>query len=383
MIRKTLSNALSLFPLGKIMVFESHPDYADNTYPVFQELRKRLPNYKMIWYVSKMTSKVDGVDDLLYFDDQSFINKVKAIYYKCFSKVFICSHRGIKKYRNDQLSLFLTHGSITKKTKGIYEPGTLVDFVSVQSHFFDKLTEEEFGAKTEQLIQLDFPRCDYFFKGDKTIDKQLKALGVNGKFLVWLPTFRKQQTSGRNAHSEQFEKMGIPLVYSEEMLQELDEFLTKRNIYIIYKPHPVHEIPTKTSGQLKNMRIISDDNLRILGVQLYQLLAFSEALITDYSSVYFDYLLLNRPMATTLDDVDCWKKGNGFAFDLEELYAKTNESLYTLDDLFRFIEEVVIGKIDTRENERLKMRDLANIYKDGNSAQRVADFVMDKIRSAW
>jgi len=110
------------------------------------------------------------------------------------------------------------------------------------------------------------------------------------------------------------------------------------------------------------------------------LLAFSEALITDYSSVYFDYLLLNKPMATTLDDVDCWKKGNGFAFDLEKLYAQTNESLYTLNDLYGFIEKVVAGEDDAREDERLKMRNLTNIHKDGNSAQRIADFVIDKIQ---
>ena len=379
-MRKVFVKILCLFPLKRIMVFESHPDYADNTYPAFRELRKRLPDYKMIWYVSKTTPKIDGVDDLLYFDDKSFINKIKSIYYKCFSKAFVCSHRGIKKYRKDQLSLFLTHGSITKKTKGIYEPCTLVDYAIVQSHFFDKLIEEEFGAKPKQLIYLGFPRCDYFFKKNETIERQLNAIGIKGKYLVWLPTFRKQQTSGRDAHSEQFERMGIPLVYSENMLRELDEFLSTNNVYIIYKPHPEHEIPTKTSGQLRNMRIVRDDDLRVIGVQLYQLLAFSEALITDYSSVYFDYLLLNKPMATTLDDVDCWKKGNGFAFDLEKLYAQTNESLYTLNDLYGFIEKVVAGEDDAREDERLKMRNLTNIHKDGNSAQRIADFVIDNIQ---
>jgi CDP-glycerol glycerophosphotransferase (TagB/SpsB family) len=128
------------------------------------------------------------------------------------------------------------------------------------------------------------------------------------------------------------------------------------------------------------MRIIRDSDLQSIGIQLYQLLAYSEALITDYSSVYFDYLLLDRPMATTLDDVDCWKKGNGFAFDLEKLYAETNESLYSLDDLFRFIDEVVIQGKDTHEEARLRMRDLTNIHKDGNSAKRVAGFIVERLK---
>lgn len=380
MKHKFFEKVLSLFPLKNNIIFESNPDYSCNTFPVFCELKCRLPKYKFVWYTKKSTPMVNGVDDVVYNDDKGVFNRMKLLYYKWFSKVLICSNIGIKKQRKDQLSICLTHGSVTKRTKGMYEPGVFVDYISVQSHFFDKLTEEECGASPNKFIYLGFPRCDYFFEKNDAVCKQLEKIGVKGKYIVWLPTFRKQTISGRDAHSKQFESMGIPLVYSEQMLKELDDFLVKKDIYICYKPHPVYEIPTKTCEGLRNMRIIRDNDLQSIGIQLYQLLAYSEALITDYSSVYFDYLLLDRPMATTLDDVDCWKKGNGFAFDLEKLYAETNESLYSLDDLFRFIDEVVIQGKDTHEEARLRMRDLTNIHKDGNSAKRVAGFIVERLK---
>ncbi len=379
MKHKFFEKVLSVFPLKNIIIFESNPDYSCNTFPVFCELKDRLPDYKMVWYAKKSTPIVKGVDDVVYRDENSLLNRLKLAYYKWFSKVLICSNTGIKKQRIDQLSICLTHGSVTKKMKGLYESGKCADYISVQSHFFDKLTEEECGASSNKFIYLGFPRCDYFFEKNDAIYDKLQKIGVKGKYVVWLPTFRKQAVSGRDAHSKQYESMGIPLVYSEEMLQKLDDFLVEKDIYVCYKPHPVYEIPTKTCEGLRNMRVIRDGDLQNIGIQLYQLLAHSEALITDYSSVYYDYLLLNKPMATTLDDVECWKQGNGFAFDLEKLYAETNESLYTLEDLFGFIEEVVIGGKDTREEARLKMCDLTNMHKDGLSAQRVADFVMERI----
>lgn len=374
------SNVLSLFPLKDVVVLESNPDYSCNTYPVFLELRKRLPNYKMVWYLSKSTKKLEGTDDVVFYDDDKLPNRIKFAYYKYFSKAFVCCNRAIKKKRNDQLSLYLTHGSITKRTKGYHEPGSKVDFIHVQSHFFDKLIEEQYGASPEKFVYHGFPRCDYFYQDEADdLVSRLEQLGVKGSFIVWLPTFRKQKISGRDAHSKQYESMGIPLIYTEKALTELDAFLAKNKFYIVYKPHPVYEIPTRVVDKLSNMIIIRDDDLKKAGLQLYQLLAKSSALITDYSSVYFDYLLLNKPIATTLDDVECWKNGNGFAFDIEKLYKETNELLYCEEDLYKFVNDVVIGGKDTHKGDRLKMCELTNMHQDGGSTTRTVNFILEKI----
>ena len=76
-MNKVFLKLVSLFPLKNMMVFESNPDFADNTYPVYCELRRRLPDYKMIWLIQKDTPIIDGVDDVFYYADKSLLNRFK------------------------------------------------------------------------------------------------------------------------------------------------------------------------------------------------------------------------------------------------------------------------------------------------------------------
>ena len=48
------------------------------------------------------------------------------------------------------------------------------------------------------------------------------------------------------------------------------------------------------------------------GLSVYALLRNADALITDYSSAYFDYMLLNRPIAFTVEDIEEYRKRSGF-----------------------------------------------------------------------
>jgi CDP-glycerol glycerophosphotransferase (TagB/SpsB family) len=102
-------------------------------------------------------------------------------------------------------------------------------------------------------------------------------------------------------------------------------------------------------------------------------------LISDYSSVYFDYLLLDRPIATTVDDKEQWKEGEGFAYDVESIFKKTTEQIANLDELYAFIQNVIIDGNDEKQKARQEMCKQTIINRDGNSAKRVADFVMEKI----
>ena len=129
---------------------------------------------------------------------------------------------------------------------------------------------------------------------------------------------------------------------------------------------------------MSNIRIISDQDLADRGLQLYEVLAGSSALITDYSSVYFDYLLLNRPIATTTDDMEAWKQMTGFAFDLDAFYDRSTTRCPDLDALLSFLAGLQTGK-DDKAAGRKEIRELTNMWNDGNSARRVAEFIKEKI----
>ena len=127
---------------------------------------------------------------------------------------------------------------------------------------------------------------------------------------------------------------------------------------------------------LSNLRRIDDAFIAGLGVAPYEFLAASDAMITDYSSVYFDYTLCDKPIAVTWEDIDDYRQFPGFAIDLEQ-YMKGAEKIYNIEELCRFIEDVSNG-IDRRQMERREIRDLTNDFRDGKSAERAVDFIIDK-----
>lgn len=377
--KKCVNRMFANAPLKKIIIFESSPDYACNTYPAYLQLRQLLPDYKMVWWTSRNSPKPDGVDDAYFYDGKTLWDKVKAWYYPHFARAFVTSNRVLEVKRPEQLFLFLCHGSKTKKTRGSYELREIADYINVQSHFFDEIITYEYNCPKSKLVYLGYPRCDAFFRETGCAGEKM-GLRPESKYVVWLPTFRKHANkhADKNMDASKYGSIGMPLVYSLEELKRLDAFLAVRNLYIFFKPHPMQDVSGLVCANLEHVRIIRDKDLSDRGLVLYDLLADSEGLITDYSSVFFDYLLSDKPMATTTDDIDEWKQATGFAFDLDAFLEKATVRTSTLDGLLQFLNDLHNG-IDTRADGRKEIRELTNIYFDGDSAKRVAEFLAEKL----
>lgn len=376
-----LKKCLWAMPLRNIIVFESIPEFACNTYPVYLELRKMLPDYKMVWLLPEGALNRGGADGVFSFNGKGLWAEFLRRYYTHFAKAFVSCNRIYEKKRPGQVSLFLCHGSKTKKTRGRYEIGENVDYVNVQSHFFDEIITYEYNCPADKLVYLGYPRCDWLFENPDAIAQKVRRLEHNGsRYVVWLPTFRKHKNAKRadQMSLEKYGSMGMPLVYSPEDLKKLNGFLAEQDLCILYKPHPAQDISSLKAAGLSHIRIISDRDLADRDLQLYEVLAGSSGLITDYSSVYFDYLLLDRPIATTTDDIEEWKQMTGFAFDLDAFYDRSTSRCPTLDALLDFLKKAIQGDDEKAEGRR-EIRELTNMWNDGNSAKRVAEFIREKI----
>lgn len=370
-------------PLSKVILFESNPTFACNTYPVYIELKKRMPDYKMVWVSHECCITRRG-EKVIYAEKTDLLNRIKYYVYINRCRAMISCNRKINKVDERQISLFLCHGSKTKKTRGTYTVGKDIDYVNVQSHFFDDVVEYEYNCDKSKLVYLGYPRCDYFFTDIDNVITREKIIKMIGKpiekFFVWLPTFRKNKNSDRtDSKNSLYDKIGMPLVYSREELLQFDDFLSENEVHIIFKPHPAQDISMLIGANCHNIHIVFDGDLEKANLQLYQLMAESIALITDYSSVYYDYLLLNRPIATTTDDIDSWKDGCGFAFDLDALYDESTSRIANIRELEKFIVDVVSG-VDKHYDGRRRICELTNMYTDGESAKRVADFIEAKLK---
>ena len=91
---KIIIDILCLFPLKKIILFESFPSFSGNTEMVFEELLRRKINdkYKFVWVMddnANLPEKYKSVKKLKTVQRNSYLYK---LYYSCFASIFICEN---------------------------------------------------------------------------------------------------------------------------------------------------------------------------------------------------------------------------------------------------------------------------------------------------
>ena len=124
---------------------------------------------------------------------------------------------------------------------------------------------------------------------------------------------------------------------------------------------------------LSNIIMIDNDKLFEQDIQINELLADADALISDYSSAAVDYLLLDRPMAFTLDDVKEYEDSRGFVFDNIREWLPGME-IYSFEDFCAFITSVVENQ-DITAKKRRNLKEKMHKFSDDQSCRRIIEML--------
>ena len=159
--------------------------------------------------------------------------------------------------------------------------------------------------------------------------------------------------------------------YSDYNPSLIDECLEKNNAYIFTKLH-FADNKYFTSGHFKlpkRLIFLDTDTLNSKLLTIYHIMNAFDILITDYSSVYVDYLLLDRPIIFSCPDLQKYKNDRGFIVDNPELLmpgviVKNQASLIKNIDL-------IINGNDEFKSIRNDKFSLFHTYKDDNSSKRL------------
>ena len=108
-------------------------------------------------------------------------------------------------------------------------------------------------------------------------------------------------------------------------------------------------------------------------MKLYVLLANTDALITDFSSVYFDYLLTNKPIGFAVDDMISYGKNRGYTVD-DPIKIMPGMHIQTVDELIDFVDSVIKGNDDYLEC-RNNINKLFNVSNIPNASQKLIEFL--------
>ena len=227
--------------------------------------------------------------------------------------------------------------------------------VSTSEFWTDNLYKKYFLAKNVE--NHGYPRNDVLFRTPDQLDligvdadkfKLLKDAKQKGhKIVIYSPTFRDDGSDAfSNGHLE---------------LEKLNTFLSKYNIIFVLKMHPLN---AHTYQDLSNILNYGKD------FDIYPVMSLSDMMITDYSSIYIDYLIIDRPIVFFNYDYEKYLEKNR---KLQSEFLETIPGVVAKeqDSLEKVILDHLISGNDTHKHQRAKLKEISYEFFDGNSAQRI------------
>jgi CDP-glycerol glycerophosphotransferase (TagB/SpsB family) len=218
-----------------------------------------------------------------------------------------------------QVVVNLWHGM---PLKALWKANAMQEFTAVQacthmlctSPLYGDIVQRLTGLPRPVLKSLGFPRNDLMFsRTPAALAFREKAMTTDiTRLAVFLPTFR--QTRGQHAKSDGCEGDNA-LMMSVSELAALQRLLAPAQIKLLVKPHPMSVHYGANVVLAPNIQVVSDGWLQAQGITLYEALGQADFLITDVSSVYVDYLCLNRPVFFYFPDLEAYRKTRGFVFE--------------------------------------------------------------------
>lgn len=377
-IKKCLFN-LNL-PLKKCILLESNPDYSDNTKYVYNELLKRKINlkYKIIWFVNNRNDFSDiEIKNVIFLNRyKNFFSKLRFKLYNYTSKYIIDCNKYIIKKNKNQFRIFLCHGMPMKLVMDYGSQSGIFDYMISTSDFFNKYISKIYNVEENKIIVTGAPRNDAIFNSERNnIFSELKRR----KTIIWMPTYRNHFESdtfeGRTNIKSRY---GIPCIENENQIETLNSILKQREMLLIIKLHPVEDRSNIEKLNLSNIKLLDNEYLEKKRKTIYDYLNNIDALITDYSSIYYDFLLTKKQIGLAIPDLKEYTKHVPFCFENYKKYIE-GEYLYTFDDIVNFIINVS-ENIDIKKDKRIELMNKYHKYIDGDSSKRIVDIIEKKMK---
>ena len=350
----------------KLIFFYSNLGFRDNVKAFYDYLLDKGYNdeYKIVVSINDFEKYLENPPKNVLF-----VSNKKGIKHFMKSKyAFYCFGKYPIKPAKSQIVVNLWHGTPLKKIGNLESGLEKIDynffsFVVASSPMYKPIMAKIFGCDETNVEVLGNPRNDELFAEDVQTDRKIRE--SYDKLILWMPTYRE------------YDEDYVVSILKKDQLQQLNNKLKEGNSKLIIKLHPL-QVAKNFDNQYSNISFLTQKDLNKKNINVYQLLRNTDGLITDYSSVYFDYMLLNRPIAFTVEDIEEYGKKRGFVFEDPFKYMP-GAKLKTYKDMEEYIDNVIKGN-DPFAMERERTNMVINSYNDGDSCKRVEKKVFGGIR---
>lgn len=379
--KKVFSLAGKILPKNKKMImFESFhgKQYSDNPRAIYEYLKKYHPEYKLIWSVDRRCVNLFRELELPYSRRFSF----SWLLYMNRSAFWVTNARlplWIPKPRKTEY-LQTWHGTPLKRLaldmEEVQMPGTDTErykknFITEANKWDYLVSPNTYSTEifkrafrfNRKVIESGYPRNDYLYKMNtgENVKKLKEKMGIelDKKIILYAPTWRDDQFYRKGAY-----KFDIYLD-----LQRLQAEFGETHIVILR----MHYLISETFD-------IDDYKGFVYDFSQYEdirdLYLIADYLVTDYSSVFFDYANLRRPMFFFVYDLEDYRDNlRGFYFDIEE--NAPGPLIRETESLITEIKKIEKSGFHPSENYETFITSFCYL-EEGHSTQRVVEEVFLK-----
>ncbi len=314
-------------------------------------------------------------------------NETEYYYYAAMADYFITERDGLQVYGK---LIQLWHGfplkALGHMMKRFHSEGNSTtnlwqryDYIASYGQIYTNFMCACYGTPSSQYWTTGMPRNDLLFVTDgKQNLQKIMPDSAGRKIVLYMPTFREMEHKNDLHLQVDGDADGYLFYWEDFHLKRLEEFCRRNHLYFIFKLHPSDASKVKTWWTSSDcIGILTDEMLA--DQCLYEYLNAADVLITDYSSVYFDYLLLDRPIIFTDKDINCYAEQRGLI--LEPLaFWRPGAVVHTIDRLENEIVNAVSGK-DFYQEKRRTLLPLIHRYQDGDSTKRLFKAIVKDAKS--
>lgn len=353
---------------NNILFFTNMDNFNDNNRALFEYLITTELNKKFKIYYSTPSAY-----EFIRADNVKYINILKGLFVFLFSK-YVFYDGGTTKIKPSQKQVVFSmwHGTPLKKIGREVEKSSRFDrfndftYILTTSENCKKIFADSFECSLDKVVVSGYPRNDFLFNPvNHFLRKDCK------KNVLWMPTFRYSWRYDNTCDAKN--PYGISVFKNLDDLNFLDSFLKQQNIFLVIKHHPLSIQNDIEYPLFNNIKIINNELYKDYNVQNYSFVGAFDCLITDYSSVYFDYLLLNRPIGFVIEDIEKYSNTRGFTFE-RPLEMMPGNIIQTKDDFYSFIRK--LDDVDEYEKKRLMMKDyIHSCVQDDSASEKILKLV--------
>ncbi|WP_285116078.1 glycosyltransferase [Leifsonia sp. fls2-241-R2A-40a] len=365
----------------------------DNPEAVFRELLASpdLGHLTHIWALSDLTQYRAAVEEFADDPRVSFVRYGSSAYYRALAtSQYLVNNATFPpdfSKRPGQVYLNTWHGTPLKRMGYDIEDGALgtaniirnfvqADYLLSANPFMSEQMYETgyklTGIYSGTLVEEGYPRIDRQFLDEaarETVRRRLVDAGIpvgDRKIILYAPTW-KGQTFGRPE-----DDLDALLAHIGQIEERID---TSRYLVLLKTHQSVHALAAHRP-ELKRMLVPNEIPTNLV-------LGATDLLISDYSSIFFDFLQTGRPIVFFTPDLADYAGTRGLYFEPEEWPGPVLMSAREVGDTLHAIAED--GEAVPAEwQERYRdMQQRFTPYEDGSAARRVVDIVFRGVRDGY